>query len=393
MTAITMETAIQAARMNVQAKSQPREDELITLLKAATKAADNSVVDPEIKSKVTVMVRSGHFDSMFAAAMLVDAMSDREVDVVTAVHASYDPQKTGSLIYVGFTDFSEAELAAMRDSGKQIAIIAYQGSVVIPRAKARWFDKEEPKGNPNLKVIGIHQYFHEGMPISFGKLESLISTSLIDITFTWLTRNKMDVTNPTLLKYRTAAARYVSGAWPIVLDNSVGYKEILPRERQGEQLECKAALIEMETALFTALRSRDVQTALKEITVGCDTRAYTRMWSDVVNTLQVCGSDCYVRVPNKSPVMIGSPTTKKPVKALGRTSRLLIASCSEGQWPMMTDAMSNKTDCFATYQDTTTHREWRIVTPDIGLSTAIAHKLGEVVWNDGYCVRALGKKD
>lgn len=384
-----------------QQQSQRDDLELQKLLQAAAAAAsDQTVIDVEEKTTDTdikLLVRANHFDSLFATALIVDSYPDVKFSI-EFMSALPDSLQAGSrrTMLIGFTDFTALHKRQLQsDAFNKFTVVTYNNVLDSKENKPAksWFGKKADKPQNRIDVIQPYQSFDRGSPVGYGTLANLVSTTLTDMVFCWLARSHHTINNTVLAQTRIGVCRLVSGAYPIVMNGNIDVGESMGKEHAAIERETKAILYNLHVQLHHALRSKNYREALRNIKIDTNDQMYMHAWGVCNETYASSVVQHFFKIPNKSPIRIGTPHKSKPNPTFGTlTIGAKCFFCTESMWPLMKEIASMHSNNFVGYHDVGNRREYRVVCNDKAAAWAIAYSLGRIAWDDGTCIRAVGAK-
>ena len=368
--------------------------EVKKLMAYASDIAQDDVQDVEEKrddTNITLLVRANHFDSCFAAALMIDSHPDTNFNIkfFTALPSKLPEDKDNAML-IGFTDYTNAHKKQLQESSfGKFTVLTYENVLDQPSMESGWFKRKREKPNASINTIRVGN-FNDGD--YFGKLATMVAGTLTDKMFCWLSSQQKTISNRTLQHTRIGACRLFSGAYPIVMNGCVDVGESLGKDHGAIERENKAVLYNLQVQLHHALRSKNYREALNALAIDTNDQMYIHAWSSCNDTYASSVKQTFHRVKNSSSVRIGGPYKGKPTSGFYLTMGAKSFFCTESMWPIMREIAALHSPNFISYHEIGGDVEWRVVCSDKAVAWAIAHSLGRVVWDDGTCIRCIDSK-
>lgn len=368
----------------------PLPKELTALLASQPETISNQFEQQKSKQdlKMSIVYRTSDMDSLFAVALLVDALSATTSVELVAIGESIDYApllKKEHLVFVGHNELPASFLEKLQKSQTKLTVFAYESDEPAP-VKGGWFKKaQEP-------VVPYGEYIVPDRSEYFGPLDYMVRNTMVDVVWQWLNQQGRVPASGALLSQRIAVMRCVSLAYPVTNNPTVGLGEgIDSREERSN----KAVIYNLIPKITAALASKQPGDALRQVSLNTDVDAYAQHWSDchmtfarskvkhVFNITNTMGIGIYSRERAEDPAQKSNALRKKITVGIG------MMACSERQHlDMLGIALIHYRE-FITYEEMHGKRLYRIYAKDRSVRNQIAHTLkSEKVWDDGLCLRA-----
>lgn len=358
--------------------------------------------------KTCVLYNSFNADSVFAAAMYMDATA---ADNMTSCVGYTDkiPYETlrgyRQVVCIGVPELSDSFMDHVRKNKIQLVIFAHAGThedAIRPDIPARrnWYLKTIPgvrfDDSDHIKVI-----YKGSNDESYGKLFDSLKGTMTFMVRDWLLQNGLTVVAPSLKKLYVPLMHMATMNFPSSYANSSGAVQGKAKVSASIEaiVQAKAEIFSLMPRIIAALKNHHPAHALRNMDTSVDMDAYASHWGDCVETYNRSAVSAKYVVKTAKGAGIIKDAIKGTFAAVAasnkrkQTMQVMTMACGERQWLDMlaVSLMHNKS--LITYEDMHGSRLWRVYAKDTNAMYAIASSLGgEQMWFDGLSVRTYAKQ-